>query len=316
MAGERLLQEDMAVLAPADEPAPPASAAVRGEAIARAQPGSPAAEPDWQLALRIGRAGARSYIASQRVGYPFHLGRSLHMPGDPPDMPTYYVQSCSGGIFEHDRLGWWVALEAGSRLHLSTAASTVVHSMTVGEAVQSIELEVDAGGMLEYLPDPLILFPGARLHNTLSLRVAEDARVIAWDTAIAHDPQQAGGAFARLESQLRILDLDGTLCALDRYRICGVQQLGGLPGVTGGYPCHGSFLALAPRADLAALCEGLRTALAGCDDVYAGVSTLPRQRGAWVRVLAHDAAALKTVLQRAWRSARAAFGLDPGARRK
>lgn len=270
-----------------------------------------------QLSLRFARAGERSFIAHQRVAYPFHLGRSLHMPGDPPDMPTYYVQSCSGGIFEHDRLAWQVELAAGSRLHLSTAASSVVHSMTGSDAEQAVSVALGADSVLEYLPDPVILFPGARFRNRLTLHAADSACAIAWDAVIAHDPHGAGRVFDCIESELRIVRAeDGRLCALDRYRISGSEQRAALPGVTGVYSCHGSLVVLAPRETIAGLCETLRMALANCEGVYAGATILPHQRGVWARVLARDAAALRLALHSAWRCARSALGFSPDARRK
>src|SRR6185369_1487808 len=58
-----------------------------------------------QAELEFARdANGATYVHRQRVGYPFHVGRSLKMPGDPPGMPTLYLQSCSGGIFEGDDL--------------------------------------------------------------------------------------------------------------------------------------------------------------------------------------------------------------------
>ncbi len=45
-----------------------------------------------------------TYISRQRVGYPFHLGRALTSPGDPAGMPTIYLQSCAGGMFDGDDL--------------------------------------------------------------------------------------------------------------------------------------------------------------------------------------------------------------------
>lgn len=299
MAGEALLDPDAAA----------AAAAIRA-------PRGPIASAA-QLALRFGSANGLTYLASQRVAYPFHLGRSLHMPGDPVDMPTYYVQSCSGGIFEHDRLGWQVDLAAGGKLHLSTAASTVVHSMTGGDAEQAVTFQLGAGSLLEYLPDPVILFPGARYRNRLTLRAEDSACAIAWDAVIAHDPQGLGRMFDCMDSELRIVCADEDApCALDRYRIAGTAQRAALPGVTGQYTCHGSMVVLMPREAVAGLCETLRTALAQCEDVYAGAASLPRQRGAWVRVLARDAAALRVALHAAWRCARGALGLTADARRK
>ena len=78
MTGDRLLEADVALLAAAA--GPPHRAHV-------------------ELSFKADADG-HTYLARQRVRYPFHVGRSLHAPGDPEGMPTYYVQCCSGGLFD------------------------------------------------------------------------------------------------------------------------------------------------------------------------------------------------------------------------
>ena len=110
-------------------------------------------------------AGGATYLHRQRVGYPFHVGRSLKMAGDPAGMPTLYLQSCSGGIFEGDELRLRIAAGEGAAAHVATAASTVVHSMVGRSASQQVEIHAQTGSLLEYLPDPAILFPHAKLAS-------------------------------------------------------------------------------------------------------------------------------------------------------
>ena len=64
----------------------------------------------------------------------------------------------------------------GARAHITTAAATIVHRMDSGHARQTVTLEAERGSLLEYLPDSLILFRGARLANELTLRVHAHAR--------------------------------------------------------------------------------------------------------------------------------------------
>jgi urease accessory protein len=295
MAGDRLLAGDLAVLAPA---------VVEPHA------------PQVDLRLKSGPSG-ETFLAQQRVGYPFHLGRSLFMPGDPPGMPTLYVQSCSGGIFEHDRLAWRVVAEAGTRVHLTSSASTIVHSMAAGEARQEVWIEAHAGALVEYLPDPLVLFSDARLTARLRIASHADASVLACDAIVPHDQHGGDRPFGWIDSETRVCDLGGALAARDRYRLSGQLVQRALPGVTGTHRCQGTFLALTSMLPAARLAAALRQTAHATSGVYASASTLPRARGAWLRVLAPDAAALREALQRAWYAAREALlGTQPAPRRK
>lgn len=274
------------------------------------------APPQVDLMLTADPCG-QTYLSRQRVGYPFHLGRSLRVPGDPPGMPTLYVQSCSGGIFEHDRLAWRIVAGEGTQAHLTTSASTIVHGMQAGNAVQEVCIEAQAGCLLEYLPDPLVLFPGARLATRLRLRVHPEATVLACDSLVPHDPHGAGSHFDWIHAELTVEDPAGAPIARDRYRLTGAALASATPGVTGRFPCQGGFVALCEAARVPGLVDALRASLPAGDDVYAGVSQLPRRRGAWMRVLARDAAALREALCGAWYAARSVLvGAAPMPRRK
>ena len=270
-----------------------------------------------QAELEFARdANGATYMHRQRVGYPFHVGRSLKMPGDPPGMPTVYLQSCSGGIFEDDTLRLRIVAGKGAAAHVATAASTVVHSMELQAASQQVELHAQAGSFLEYLPDPVILFPRAKLASGVRVSVHPDATVILGDSVLLHDPKGGDGRFDWLQSDTAIEDAAGKLLARDRFRIEGVQLSRGLAGIAGSWKAQGSLFVVTRAKPPAELVATMRAALA-LAGVYAGATILPNQSGAWTRILATDAAALKAALFSAWTAIRQTLtGAAPMPRRK
>jgi urease accessory protein len=296
LSGDRLPVADLGVLAADELP--------------------PAARTQVEVRLAADPQG-RTFVAHQRVTYPFHLGRSLFVPEDPPGMPTLYIQSCSGGIFEDDALSWQVVAGERTQAHVTSSASTIVHGMQGGEAAHDVCIEALAGSFLEYLPDPLILFPRARLHSRLRVRLHPQATVLACDSLVPHDPGGAGQHFDWISAELRVEDFQGNLLARDRYRLGGDTLSRRLPGVTGRFPCQGGFIALSRSVPAAELVASLRAAMPESDEVYAGVTRLPGDCGAWMRALARDAGALREGLRRAWYSARKSLlGAEPKPRRK
>lgn len=261
-------------------------------------------------------ANGATYVHRQRVGYPYHVGRSLKMPGDPPNMPTVYLQSCSGGIFEGDSLCLRITAGEGAAAHVATAASTVVHSMTSQAASQQVELHAQAGSFLEYLPDPVILFPRARLTSGVRVSVHPDATVIFGEAVLLHDPKGGDGRFDWLHSDTVIEDEAGRLLARDRFRIEGVHLARRLAGITGIWKAQGSLFVVTAAKPPAELVAAMRAALVSAG-IYAGATILPNQSGAWARILATDAAALKAALFSAWAVVRQTLtGAAPMPRRK
>ncbi len=258
----------------------------------------------------------RTHIAKQFAPYPFHVCRPFYVTGDAAGMATVYVQSCAGGIFEHDRLGLRLQTEQGSQAHVTTSASTIVHSMPLGGARQDVNLVAESNSVIEYLPDPMILFAGSRIDSTVNVVMADSARVILSDAFLMHDHRDQGEAFDWLRSEIVVRDVDDRVLVRDRIRIDGKSMLTKRPGVTGRFAAQASFMCL-QRGLTAAMLAPLRVALDAIDDIYAGVSLLPSGVGVFARILAADGIALRAAQLRLWSQARKCLtGSLPTPRRK
>jgi urease accessory protein len=134
---------------------------------------------------------------------------------------------------------------------------------------------------------------------------------------VPHDPSGEGGTFDWIAAELRVEDSKGKLLARDRYRLHGNTLSRNLPGITGSWQCQGGFAVLSRRVPAAQIVESLRAAMPDDRSVYSGITRLPGECGAWVRLLAQDASALREALRRAWYSARKSLlGAEPAPRRK
>jgi urease accessory protein len=258
----------------------------------------------------------RTYIAKQFAPYPFHICRPFYFSGDPLGMATVYVQSCAGGIFEHDRLGLTLQTEQGSQAHVTTSASTIIHSMPTGEAQQAVNLTAASDSLLEYFPDPMILFPGSRIRSSIDVVLHDGARAVMCDAFLMHDHLAQGDAFDWIRSEIVVRDAEDHAIVRDRIFIDGQSVLARIPGVTGRHMAQASFMCLCqdmPTETLAAL----RTALDSIEGIYAGVSLLPTGAGVFARVLAADGSALRAAQLCLWSETRRYMtGVVPTPRRK
>ena len=256
-------------------------------------------------------------IGRQLVGYPFHLGRPLQFAGDPVGMSSLYLQSCSGGIFEGDNLGLRFVALGGAQAHLTSAASTIVHSMKAGrEARHRVEIDAETDALLEYLPDPVIMFPNANLQSEVEVCLQPGARVLLGESLVLHDPDSRGLTFDTYSSDTVVRDNTGRLLVRDRFIIRGEDLRHQRPGINGRFLAQGSFFAFS-TSDSSALLKALRLSLEPIDGVYAAASALPNSAGAWIRVLAEDAVGLRKAMHAAWVATRLEFtGAMPANKRK
>ena len=295
MTGDRILVEDVSLLA--------IDAAI-GQA------------PSRSAVLHFAADGSHTHIAKQFAPYPFHFCRPFYVSGDPTGMATVYVQSCAGGIFEHDRLGLKVEAGRGSQAHVTTSASTIVHSMSTGEARQAVYLVANSDSLIEYLPDPMILFPGARINSTVNIVVDDTARVVLSDAFLMHDHQNRGEAFEWFRSDVTVRNTQDQVLVRDRIRIDGRSILAAIPGVTGRFTAQASFMILC-RGLSADFLTSMRAALDSIENIYAGVSLLPGGAGVFSRILAADGASLRAAQGCLWSEARKYWtGVAPMPRRK
>jgi urease accessory protein len=259
----------------------------------------------------------RTYLRRQYASYPYHVCRPLSFGGDPAGMATIYLQSSAGGIFRDDRLREHIIAEEGAAAHVTTQASTIVHSMDRGDARQEVLIEAAAGSFVEVVPDPFILFPQSRFASDVRIRAHETATVIVADSFICHDPAGAGAMFDRFQGDLRVEDLQGRLLMLDRFRTAGAIVADHRPGITDAFAAQGGLFVIQRQGAPSALVEALRHAAADIAHIYAGASELSNGCGAWLRVLAADGVALRAAMTAAWRAARQTLtGQIPAPRRK
>lgn len=268
--------------------------------------------------VAFGRApGGRTFVRRQFAAYPFHFCRPHYFAGDPADMVTIYLQSLSGGIYEHERLTLALASEPGTQAHVTTPASTIVHSMETGSAELTVSIDAQDDTLIEYLPDPLILFPRARLSSVVTVRRHEDATVIFADSFLTHDPEGKGRPFDYLDSRLDVEDLDGRLLVRDRFVLTGKMFRARRSTGRGGYAALATLVVLLPGGRLGPLLDAFRAALDPLPETYAGASALPNDCGLRARILTEDGASLRIAMHAAWTAARKMItGVRPKPRRK
>lgn len=218
-------------------------------------------------------------------------------------MAEVTVQSSSGGLFEGDHVFQRFVTGPHARATLGTAAATIVHTMTRGVAHSRVALEAQADSRLDYLPQPSILFPAARLVSTIDVVLHRGATVIVSDTWLTHDPTHRSARFGLLDATLSVRDADSRLMARDRFRLEPAAPPAALSGVQQPYAAHGGLLVLRrddTHADGEALARAINAALGALDapltTAYAAAGALPNACGTFVRMLAADSLTLRTLL--------------------
>lgn len=255
------------------------------------------------LELGFERVGARTELVRRYQKSPLQIMRPLYVDPCRPDLPLVYLMSTGGGVVQADRLRLDVDCGADTAVHLTTQAATKVHHMDADFATHTVGLRVGPRAYLEYLPDALIPYPGARFYQSSTVTMDPTATVLVGEVLMA-------GRLARREhhqydvlaTDLEIADTDGAAVAIDRIRFSPHQSSVTGPGILGKHTLMATLFVVSPLRPAAAIADALHAEVA--DQVVAGVSVLPDDRGAWVRILGTDPPTVHVALRRAWDAAR------------
>jgi urease accessory protein len=270
------------------------------------------------LELSVARRGGTTRVEHQYQRAPLHVYRPIHLDPHLPEMAFVFVQQFGDGFVQGDRCRMDVDCGPGTALHLTTQAATNLYRSDGSCATQLVNLRVEAGAVLEHLPDPVVPFAGSRFFQRTLLTVDADATAIVGDVLLP-------GRVAR--GELHAYDVywtetearrpDGTLLFADALRLGpGVGARPGSEGLLGGCDVVAALYVATQLTPPHELVECLREALGG-DDLLAGASELPNGCGAVARILGPSSRAVGAAFTEAWNAVRlAVLGVPAPDRRK
>jgi urease accessory protein len=225
-----------------------------------------------------------------------------------------HLHNLSGGVLGGDRLHLAVEVGPGAYAQLTSTSATRLYRThpDAPTAVQTGLFRVERGGLLEYVPDPLIPFAGSRYQQQTQIELSADAGLFWWETV-------APGRVARGESfeyELLQIGLDisaqGKPLAIERLRLePGRRRCSSLARL-GPYCYFGSFYVCRVGLDAARwlhlereLSE-LAQKLTRPPEIVWGVSTLVAH-GLLIRVLSRQGREIPLGLMAFWRAAKLAL---------
>jgi urease accessory protein len=269
-----------------------------------------------QLDLGFLRRGERTILDRRIFSWPFVITRTFWLDQRPADMLTVILQTGSGAMHGEDSLAQRIRLGEGASVHLTTQGAASIHRADPGcSARETIDIAVAAGGFLEYLPEPRILFPEAALSQSIDIDCAANAAAIISDAFTVHDPEKRGRSFRRMESTTRLRIDGGEPVMVDRLDLTHM----GRGRRQAAYAAYGSiFLVTAePFEILERLSLQISALLEAIPGLYAAASVLPSQAGVGVKLAGCDLRSLRAGLVVAWTAFRIhRCGAAPPSRRK
>ncbi len=232
-------------------------------------------------------------------------------------MLTLILQTVSGAINAEDALVQRIRMGADAAAHVTTQGATMVYrAPPEARATDMMELELEDRSLLEYMPEPRILFPDSSLSQRLLIRMAASATAVVSDAFVLHDPASLGRCFRHYEAEVVVQRPAGRVVVVDRLDL---DRMPRAQGRRARFTAYGTLLILAALSgpELETLARSIEARIGVSDEIYTAASTLPQEVGIGLRIAATDGRHLRTALAAGWHAARRhLFGCDPSPRRK
>jgi urease accessory protein len=135
-----------------------------------------------------------------------------------------HIHNVSGGILDIDSLEWEIEVGPDALAQVTSTGATRVYRSrsTAHVAKQRVTIRVLENGYLEYVPDQLIPFAGARFEQTTRIELAWSASLIWWE--IIAPGREASGEIFRCDQLSSSLELiaDDTPVAVEHWKLSPV----------------------------------------------------------------------------------------------
>ncbi len=229
-----------------------------------------------------------------------------------------HLHNLSGGVLGGDELSMHVEVGTRAYTQLTSTSSTRLYRRQAGAAmaVQTNDIQVREGALLEYLPDPLIPFAGSSYRQHTRIELAHDAGLFWWET-VAPGRMASGELFqyeqlqfgVHITAQGRPLAIECFKLEPQRHALSSPARLGPYAYFCSFYICH---VGLAPArwSDLEHKLSVMAQEMSRPEGIGWGVSTLAAH-GLVVRALSSQGRDITTGLLAFWQAAkRALYGKD------
>ncbi|MEO1208180.1 MAG: urease accessory protein UreD [Cyanobacteria bacterium J06638_20] len=193
------------------------------------------------LELTYIRQPQQTQLARCFVQSPMKVQRPFYPEGEVCHTVTLHT---AGGIVGGDSLSTHLHLQPYTHALLTSATAGKIYRSNGLESHQQVQVRLDAGACLEWLPQEMIAFNGAEYRQETRVELAEDALWMGWELVrLGRTAQGEQFLTGNWRSRTQIWQ-DGRLLWVDPQHIQGGSAMLRHPHGLAGYPVMGSFAIL------------------------------------------------------------------------
>lgn len=262
--------------------------------------------------LEVGRAGkigalvlrleqneeeGKTVVKEQYSKVPLFTQRALYLEESLPSMAYMYIISPSGGILQGDRYRMDITLKNKAHAHLTTQGATRIYKMETNYATQIVNVAVDDGCYLEFVPDQIIPYRDSRFYQNVDLKIHDNATMV-YSEMIVPGRVASGESFEydicymkalgrNQNHKLRFIDI-----AILEPKKTDLKVL----GILGNFEVVGTIYILTKTKYVLELNNEINSGLQKLNHISGGAAILPHDSGIIIRMLGSVASDIRNAI--------------------
>ncbi len=249
------------------------------------------------LKLEVDPETKKTMIKDQFARVPLFTQKALYLEESIPSMAYVYIMTPSGGIIQGDRYRIDLSLSKNAQAHITTQGATRIYRMERNYATQIVNISVDDGCYLEYIPDQIIPYTDSRFYQNVNLRVHDNATMVysemlapgrvASSESFEYDIVYMKTHATNQRAELKFTDV--FILEPKKFNLKAI-------GVLGSHSIVGSVYILSTANHVKQLIYEINNCLQKSTDIRGGATILPHDCGVLVRLVGNLADDLKSVI--------------------
>ena len=253
-----------------------------------------------RLKLERDSATGKTIIREQYSRVPLLAQRAMYLEETLPDMAYVYIVSPSGGILQGDRYLIDITLGNNTFAHVTTQGATRIYRMEKNYASQTVNIKVEEGSFLEYIPDQIIPFRNSRFYQEVNLNVHDNATMI-YSEVIVPGRVASGEEFEYDICYIKTVGRNhlGRPRFIDTVKLEPKNENLRAEGILGNFTVVGTIYVVTKESYVKDLQYEISERIKGLEvkgKISGGTSILPARQGIIIRILSNSAEDVKKII--------------------
>ncbi|MGI0094565.1 MAG: urease accessory protein UreD [Nitrosotalea sp.] len=239
----------------------------------------------------------RTVIRDLRTKAPMLVQRAIYSDTQFPQMAYVYLMSSSGGILEGDVLETRIVAGKNTVSHITNQAATKIYKCTGKFSKQLVDIQIENGSYLEFIPNQIIPFRLSKFYQETRLKIEHNSTLI-YSEIISAGRVASDEKFEFQTCKLRInaYDKNDDILFSDVMNLEPGDNYNGTEFIFGNKTIYAIVYLITPQENLRKI-ELEMDKIMRNERLLGSWSTLPNQAGLIVKMLSDSIDDIKYVIR-------------------